>query len=60
MLADVRLAAASRLLLGGTQSPAEIGYLCGYADQAHFTREFKRQTALTPAQFRQKQADAGR
>jgi AraC-like DNA-binding protein len=54
VLADVRLAHAARLLLETRQSPAQVGYLCGYADQAHFTREFKRRTALAPAQFQQK------
>ncbi|NIZ12949.1 AraC family transcriptional regulator [Phaeobacter sp. HF9A] len=29
----------------------EVGYCCGYADQAHFQREFRRVTGLTPRQF---------
>jgi AraC-like DNA-binding protein len=32
---------------------SEIGYLCGFSDQAHFTREMKGMTAITPAQYRE-------
>jgi len=52
LLAEARAAAAAQLLTGSPASPAEIGYACGFADQAHFTREFKRRTALTPALYR--------
>lgn len=48
----VRLAASARLLAAGAESTAQIGYLCGFADQAHFTRCFHRHTALTPARYR--------
>lgn len=49
---EARLAASARLLTAGTESTAQIGYLCGFADQAHFTRCFRRHTALTPARYR--------
>lgn len=49
---EVRLAAAGRLLAEGTDSAAQIGYLCGFADQAHFTRCFHHHVALTPARYR--------
>lgn len=49
---QVRLAASARLLVDGTVSTVEIGYRCGFADQAHFTRSFRRHTALTPARYR--------
>lgn len=49
---EVRLAASARLLTAGSESTAQIGYLCGFADQAHFTRCFHRHTALTPARYR--------
>jgi AraC-like DNA-binding protein len=29
-----------------------VGFACGYADQPHFTRDFKRRTAMTPAAYR--------
>lgn len=52
LLLAVRLAHSARLLAQTARPPAEIGYLCGFADQAHFTREFKRHSALTPLHYR--------
>jgi AraC-like DNA-binding protein len=37
---------------------SEIGFLCGYSDQAHFTREFKRATGITPSKYRESFASA--
>ena len=53
LLRQVRLARSARLLAETPQSPAQIGYVCGFSDQAHFTREFKRHSAVTPVRFRQ-------
>lgn len=52
LLTDCRLALAAEMLAASRASTAEIGYACGFADQAHFTRAFRRKTALTPALFR--------
>lgn len=52
LLAETRMAAAGELLAKTQQSHAEIGYVCGFSDQAHFTRSFKRHTAMTPASYR--------
>lgn len=52
LLAQVKAASAARLLTTTDQPAAQIGYACGYSDQAHFGREFKRHTALTPLQYR--------
>lgn len=54
LLLEVRLAQSAKLLADSQQSPAEIGYVCGFSDQAHFTRRFKGHSALTPGQFRAK------
>jgi AraC-like DNA-binding protein len=59
LLRELRLARAARLLAQSRTTPAEIGYLCGFADQAHFTREFKRHCALTPARYREQFAARG-
>lgn len=48
----VRLEVAAPLLVQGAEGLAEIGYRCGFADQAHFTRLFRQHLALTPARFR--------
>lgn len=55
---EVRLAQSARLLLDTREPAAQIGYLCGFADQAHFTRSFKRSTAMTPAVYRAQFAGA--
>ena len=52
LLAQARASNAARLLGTSTQAAAQIGYLCGYSDQAHFNREFRRQVGCTPLQFR--------
>jgi transcriptional regulator GlxA family with amidase domain len=44
--------AAAELLSKSALGLAEIGFTCGFADQAHFTRAFKRFTAFTPAAYR--------
>jgi AraC-like DNA-binding protein len=50
--AAVRVAHAATLLTAGEASFAEVGYVCGFSDQAHFSRAFKTATSFTPAQFR--------
>lgn len=52
LLSATRLASAARLLVSGALATAEVGYVCGFADQAHFTRRFKQHTALTPGLYR--------
>ena len=46
-----RLWRAGALLLEGA-SGAEVAALCGYADQSHLIREFRRLWGLTPEQYR--------
>lgn len=52
LLAQARLNHAAHRLTGSDAPLAEVGYLSGYADQPHFTRQFHAHTGLTPAQFR--------
>lgn len=52
LLAQARLNHSAHQLAAGDASLAEIGYLSGFADQPHFTRQFRAHTGLTPAQFR--------
>ncbi|MFC4068865.1 helix-turn-helix transcriptional regulator [Actinoplanes subglobosus] len=52
MLAGVRAEAAAEMLRAGPLPLGVIGFTCGYADQPHFTREFRRRTAMTPGQYR--------
>lgn len=48
----VRVAAAADLLQTTTMGLDEIGFVCGFADQGHFTRSFKALTATTPRDYR--------
>jgi AraC family transcriptional regulator len=51
-LRSLRLAEARRLLLTTTHPLCQIATNCGFADQSHLTRIFKRAYALTPARYR--------
>jgi AraC-like DNA-binding protein len=52
LVAAVRASEAARLLATTAASLGEIGFVCGFADQPHFTRAFRRFTGLTPAVWR--------
>ncbi len=43
--------AEARLLLARGVPPAEAALACGFADQAHLTRTFKRAVGVTPARY---------
>jgi AraC family transcriptional regulator len=47
-----RVERASELLNNFETPLTEIAYSCGFADQSHFTRVFKRRTGLTPGAYR--------
>ncbi|GLX17238.1 hypothetical protein Slala02_07230 [Streptomyces lavendulae subsp. lavendulae] len=51
LLAGVRAEAAAALIVDGRHALPVVGFACGYADQPHFTREFRRRTAMTPAAY---------
>ncbi|MCB9763853.1 MAG: helix-turn-helix transcriptional regulator [Alphaproteobacteria bacterium] len=57
---DARLAEAERLLTEPDRSITEIGFTCGFADTAHFSRRFKARRARTPTTWRQQQAGGPR
>ncbi|MBS4046207.1 MAG: helix-turn-helix transcriptional regulator [Alphaproteobacteria bacterium] len=52
ILRDARVRRAARAMLDTPTSLAEIGYAAGFADQAHFTREFRRILGASPAEWR--------
>ncbi|MDM8521198.1 helix-turn-helix domain-containing protein [Anaerolineales bacterium HSG6] len=45
---------AKRELYFGTQNIKEIAYMLGFKDPAYFSRFFKKQTSITPEQFKTK------
>ena len=52
VLRGVRVSEAGRLLREDAASLAEIGYCCGYADQPHFQRDFRRALNMSPGDYR--------
>ncbi|MDP2817397.1 MAG: helix-turn-helix transcriptional regulator [Polaromonas sp.] len=53
VLAEARLRAGAWWLLESTLPIAEVGFLSGYADQPHFTRDFSRRIGLSPGRYRE-------
>jgi AraC-like DNA-binding protein len=51
-LRRLRVARAAAMLVESTESLVGIAAACGFADQAHFTRVFRRCAGITPARFR--------
>jgi AraC-like DNA-binding protein len=51
-LRKLRLRLASRALVYTEQTLSEIALSCGFADQSHFSREFRRQFGRTPREYR--------
>lgn len=52
-LRRLRLRIASRALVYTDESLSEIALSCGFADQSHFSREFRRQFGRTPRDYRE-------
>lgn len=48
----LRLARACELLLGGDEQMSQIAVACGFADQAHFSRTFRREMGCAPGVWR--------
>ncbi len=56
---DVRRTEAIRRILAGADTAAEITFMLGYSDQAHFYRAFRRWTGLTPREYKARFAAIG-
>jgi AraC-like DNA-binding protein len=53
VLGQARVNLAARLLKQSSSALAEVGFSSGFADQAHFCREFKRRVGMSPLHFRE-------
>lgn len=49
----IRVDESARLLRGSGLSVTEIGYVCGFADGAHFGRRFRKRFGVPPSRFRE-------
>ena len=49
---EIRIARAKRLLATTSMDISAIADACGFVDQSHFTRVFRREISLTPGMFR--------
>jgi AraC-like DNA-binding protein len=48
----LRLARARAMMLGGDEQMSQIAAACGFADQAHFCRAFRRKVGCAPGHWR--------
>jgi AraC-like DNA-binding protein len=55
----LRIERASELLLASDKSLTEIAFNCGLADQAHFSRLFRRFVGTTPSRWRREHLAGG-
>jgi AraC family transcriptional regulator len=58
-LVETRIEKAKDLLLNTKMPLAEVAVACGFADQCHLTRKFRRATGDTPAAWRREQTIDG-
>ncbi len=54
LLLKLRMDEAARLLQQEARSVLLVGLTCGYANPSAFTRQFRRTTGLTPAEYRRR------
>ncbi len=56
---ESRITYAKELLVESDWSVGEVSYLCGYRNEVHFMRQFKKLTSLTPSEYRKLNSKAG-
>lgn len=52
ILTEIRIAEAKKLLATTSIELTEVAVQCGFYDQSHFTKAFKKASNMTPGQFR--------
>lgn len=56
LVLERRMHLARTLLLNSSRSVGEIASLCGFADEAYFSRRFRQSHGLPPGQFRRRES----
>ena len=54
-LRQIRMERAQQLIVKSKYSFSEIAYACGFSDPKYFSKCFKKETGMTPTEYRQKQ-----
>jgi AraC family transcriptional regulator len=57
-IAARRVERAKRMMIASAESLTEIALDCGFADQSHLNRQFRRAVGVTPGQWRRSSASA--
>jgi AraC family transcriptional regulator len=57
-IAARRVERAKRMMIISTESLTDIALNCGFADQSHLNRQFRRAVGVTPGQWRRSSASA--
>jgi AraC-like DNA-binding protein len=59
VVTQTRCRAAAWHLMRSAEGTASTGFVCGFSDQAHFTRVFRQQVGVPPARYRKEFGEAG-
>lgn len=59
LVLERRMHLARSLLLNSSKAVGEIATLCGFADEAYFSRRFRQAHGLPPGQFRRREGNVG-
>jgi AraC-type DNA-binding domain-containing proteins len=57
---ESRITYAKELLIESNLSISEVSNLCGYQNEVHFMKQFKKLTTLTPTEYRRLNGDLGK
>jgi AraC-like DNA-binding protein len=58
VVTQTRCRAAAWHLMRSAEGTASTGFVCGFSDQAHFTRVFRQQVGVPPARYRKEFGEA--
>lgn len=56
LISEIRIKRAIQLFDGGEQNISQVAFMTGFNDPKYFSRCFKKQTGVTPSQYKEQQA----